>query len=337
VTLPGLSKVYVTKGLIVGALTVAVVLPSAALAADDSKAFKGSWQGPSHASLPGPGPRPGQSLDDYFTNLKTGPRHPARAHVLVLGGSAGFHHDSISTAMAAIYRWGQETGDWDAELRTDFDLINTGGGKPMNSGFQPKGLADFDAIVIAGGEGNWALGPAQKAALLAFVRDRGKGLVVIHGGVAANRTWRDYVDMIGAEQTGHPFNTLERVVRPFAIIKEDGSFPAVAGLPDRFVKQDELYVVRNWNRDDINVLLRLDERTLDFRGIEDQVPPDHDMPIAWSKKYGQGRVFASSLGHTRESFFDPDIAEMYTQAIKWALRLSDGGIGPHAKPPVKFP
>ena len=96
--------------------------------------------------------------------------------------------------------------------------------------------------------------------------------------------------------------------------------------------QDELYVVRNWSRADVNVLLRLDESRLDFTGIEDQVPPDRDMPIAWAKTYGNGRVFASSIGHTRESFATPDVARMYSEAIKWVLGLTDGGIGPHRRP-----
>jgi uncharacterized protein len=293
---------------------------------------KGDWRGPARPSIPGPGPAPGQTLSDYFKNLKSGPRAPKPANILVLGGGSGFRHDSISTAMAAIQRWGTETGAWNAEIRTDFELVNAGGGEPMNAGFQPTGLADFDAVVVVSAEGEWPLDQKQKAAFLDFVRVQGKGLVVIHAGLAANRKWPEYIDMIGAEQTGHPFNTLERVVRPFPIVREDGSFPAVSALPVKFVKQDELYVVRNWSRSDVNVLLRLDESRLDFSGIEDQVPPSHDIPIAWSKTYGAGRVFASSIGHTRESFSDPDVVTMYREAIKWVLGLTDGGIGPHPHP-----
>ena len=35
--------------------------------------------------------------------------------------------------------------------------------------------------------------------------------------------------------------------------------------------------------------------------------------------YGKGRVFYSTLGHTPESFVDPDVKTMYLEAIKWAL------------------
>jgi uncharacterized protein len=313
-----------------------LVLPAASAPPAKSVLPKGDWNGPDRSPIPGPGPSANQSLSDYFKSLKTGPRSPKLANILVLGGGDGFRHDSISTAMAAIQRWGMETGAWDAEIRTDFKLINAGGGEPMNAGFQPTGLADFDAVVVVSAEGEWPLDEKQKTAFLDFVRAQGKGLVVIHAGLAANRNWPEYIDMIGGEQTGHPFNTLQRVVRPFPIVREDGSFPAVAALPIRFVKQDELYVVRNWSRNDVNVLLRLDESRLDFSGIEDQVPPSRDIPIAWSKVYGNGRVFASSIGHTRESFSDPDIEMMYREAIKWVLGLTDGGIGPHPHPDVEL-
>lgn len=291
--------------------------------------FKGSWAGPAVQKLPGPGPAPGESIEHYFAHLKTGPRSPSKKHVLVLGGARSFQHDSISTAMASVFAWGESTGLWDAELRTDFTLVRDAGGESMNAGFQPKGLRDFDAIVIASVDGEWGLAPEQKRALLEFIRS-GKGLVVIHAGIDANHGWRDYIDMIGAEQVGHPYNTVERPIHPFTLLNEGGEFPATRFLPRRFIKQDELYTLRNWSRSDIDVLLRIDETTV--KDVGDEAPPDHDLPVAWIKTYGKGRVFASTLGHTREAFKDPDIARMYTEAIEWSLGLVDGpGPQPHPK------
>src|SRR5450755_1903959 len=40
-------------------------------------------------------------------------------HVLVIGQTKGFEHDSISAAMAAIYNMGKESGLWETMLRTD--------------------------------------------------------------------------------------------------------------------------------------------------------------------------------------------------------------------------
>ncbi len=288
--------------------------------------FKGSWAGPSVIRLPGPGPAPGESIEHYFAHLKTGPRTPSKKHVLVLGGARKFQHDSIPAAMAGVFAWGEATGEWDAELRTDFTLVRDTGGTPMNAGFQPKGLRDFDAVVVASADGEWELDPGQKRALLEFVR-AGKGLVVMHAGIDANHGWRDYIDMVGAEQVGHPYNTVEQPIHAFTLLNEGGEFAATRLLPRRFVKQDELYTLRNWSRSDIDVLLRIDDTTVSDVG--DEAPPDGDLPVAWVKIYGKGRVFASTLGHTREAWKDPDIVRMYTLAIEWALGLVDGPVVPH--------
>ena len=38
-------------------------------------------------------------------------------HVLVIGETKGFEHDSISAAMDAVYTMGKESGLWDTEMR----------------------------------------------------------------------------------------------------------------------------------------------------------------------------------------------------------------------------
>jgi uncharacterized protein len=48
--------------------------------------------------------------------------------------------------------------------------------------------------------------------------------------------------------------------------------------------------------------------------------------------YGKGRVFYSTLGHTVESWDDPDIRTMYFEAVKWALGLTDASTASHPRP-----
>jgi type 1 glutamine amidotransferase len=47
--------------------------------------------------------------------------------------------------------------------------------------------------------------------------------------------------------------------------------------------------------------------------------------------YGKGRVFYSTLGHTVESWDDPEVQKMYLEAIKWVLRRTEGSAMPHAR------
>jgi type 1 glutamine amidotransferase len=280
--------------------------------------FKGSWAGPPPAA-PAAVPRPPPSTRPSYA--QAGARSPYLKHVLVLGGARGWHHDSIPSAMAAVFQWGRTNGLWEAEMRSEFSLVNGGGGRPMTAGFRPEGLRDFDAIVVASATGDWGLDGRQKAALLDFVRSGG-GLVVMHGGLDANNAWQDYIDMVGGEFVSHPFNTGEQPVFPFPLLNENPGTPMTAFLPRRFVKQDELYVIRNFSRKDIDVLVSVDKGVLDMSHVAWQLPPDRDIPVAWTKRYGKGRVFASTIGHTVEAFDDPEVARMYAEAIKWALGLT---------------
>ena len=52
----------------------------------------------------------------------------------------------------------------------------------------------------------------------------------------------------------------------------------------------------------MNVLLSLDLHKLNYANNPRVHRTDHDFAVAWSKMYGKGRVFYSTLGHTEESF-----------------------------------
>lgn len=306
------------------AIAACAALCLAAAPAQAQAVFKGNWAGPP-AAAPAAVPAPPASSRPAYA--QPGARWPYLKHVLVLGGARGWHHDSIPSAMAAVFQWGRGSHLWETEMRSEFGLVNGRGGRPMQAGFRPEGLRDFDAVVVASATGDWGLDASQKAALLDFVRGGG-GLVVMHGGIDANHGWRDYIDMVGGEFVSHPFNTGEQPVFPFPLLNERPESPMTGFWPRRFVKQDELYVIRNFARGDIEVLLSVDKAVLDMAHVAWQLPPDRDIPVAWRKPYGKGRVFASTIGHTSESFDDPEVARMYAEAIKWALRLTDPGAAP---------
>ena len=103
-------------------------------------------------------------------------------------------------------------------------------------------------------------------------------------------------------------------------------------FPKEFVKYDEIYQPKEWSRDKVNVLLSLDPTKLNYDNNPRVHRTDHDFAVAWSKMYGKGRVFYSTLGHTEESWSDPDIRKMYFEAIKWALGMTEGSTASHARP-----
>ena len=243
-------------------------------------------------------------------------------HVLVIGETKGFEHDSVSAALDAVYTMGKESGLWDTEIRTDTELLTK-----KNLGRNAKNLAYFDAIVFARTTGELDMDPVQKQDMLSAIKEDGKGFVGIHAALDTNYTWPEYGEMIGGWFDQHPWMTFNA-----PIINEDPSFPAVRHFPAAFIKTDEIYQPKEWSRDKVHVLLSLDPNKLNYANNPRIHRSDHDFAVAWDKMYGKGRVFYSTLGHTEEAWSDPDIRKMYFEAIRWILGMTEGSTASHPRP-----
>src|SRR5690242_16341119 len=92
-------------------------------------------------------------------------------------------HDSVSHAMSVIERLGYESGAYDSYIRTDSNIISKHplmtDGKPASGG---PSLENVDAIFFLGHR-DVQLDAQQKADLLSFVKEDGKGFVAGHTGL----------------------------------------------------------------------------------------------------------------------------------------------------------
>jgi hypothetical protein len=243
-------------------------------------------------------------------------------HILVIGQTKGFEHDSVPEGMAAVYNMGHDTGLWEATLRTDTELITK---KTLDR--NARNLDYFDAIVFVSTTGELDLDDAQKKDMMSFIKDEGKGFVGVHAALDTNYKWPEYGEMIGGWFDQHPWFTFNA-----PIINEDPSFPAVRHFPAAFIKYDEIYQPKEWSRDKVHVLLSLDPTKLNYENNPRVHRTDRDFAVAWDKMYGKGRVFYSTLGHTQESWSDPDIRKMYFEAIRWVLGMTEGSTASHPRP-----
>ena len=234
-------------------------------------------------------------------------------------------HDSTSHALAVIERLGYESGAYDTFIRTDSNIVanepRTTTGAPASGG---PTLQNVDAIFFLGHR-EVPLEPQQRAELAAFVHDTGKGFVAAHTALTAFDSWPEFGDLLGARYDDHPWN-----VAAGTIINEDPSFPATKHLAVVFPFVDEFYQPKAFSREKLRVLLRLDVSTMPANAGNRRA--DGDFPLAWAKTYGKGRVFYSSLGHAAETWDNRDVAQMYFEAIKWALGLTDGDATPRPLP-----
>jgi len=256
----------------------------------------------------------------------TQPQDPfaGKKKLLAIGDvHTGYQHDSVSHALATIERLGRQSGEFVTYIRTDTQLITKseiyGTGKyaapPAGSRrVNAKNLNYFDAIFFLG-LGEEELTAQQKADLLSFVHEDGKGFVGAHSAIDAFYNWPEYGEMMGAYFDNHPWGVMDA-----PIIVEQPAFPGMKQLPAALTLRDEIYVPTSapYSRANVDVLARLDASKVNL-GIADLDRIDNDFPVAWVKTYGRGRVFYSTLGHLDASWDDPRIQQMYLESIRWAL------------------
>jgi hypothetical protein len=143
--------------------------------------------------------------------------------------SPGYHHDAASHTLATVERLGRESGAWVTVVRTDMRLLT----KQPIAGYNVRNLNHFDAVFYMG-EGPWNITDQQKADLLSFVHDDGKGFIAGHAGNGGHLLlWPEYAEMIGGNLIG------EFPSADMHIVVEDPNFPGVQGFPGRFTFRDQ--------------------------------------------------------------------------------------------------
>jgi uncharacterized protein len=250
-----------------------------------------------------------------FATAQSSPDH--KKHILVIGEEKGYRHESVSHAMATIEKLGTQNGLWEATLRTDAEALTK---KKLE--YNAKNLNDFDAVVFFTG-GDLEMDAQQKSDFLSFVRDDGKGFIGIHSAAITFVDWPEYGDMIGGYYDEHPWGTFEA-----PILVEDNTFPGMQQWPKSFVLRDEIYQMKNYSRDKVRVLMRLDSSKVDLTN-KNVHRSDRDFAVTWGKMYGKGRVYYTTLGHVKDNWDKPEFQTMLTEAIRWATGMIDADVTPH--------
>lgn len=230
--------------------------------------------------------------------------HPAVAdaagtkRILLFSHSTGYRHASIEPGVAAIKALG---------AREAFVIVASED-PDMFAGDKLKG---FDAIILLSTstdpkkpESEWFVGPRREA-LQQFVH-RGGGIVGIHAASDSHYHWPWYGKMIGGHFARHPKGT------PTGTIKiVDPKHPGNKGLPATERRTDEWYYFDDYNPE-AHVLVTLDPQSIG----EQDVNPN---PVSWAHEFEGGRVFYTAMGHTAESFAEPDFLRHLANGLKWAM------------------
>src|SRR4029077_18034223 len=121
-----------------------------------------------------------------------------------------------------------------------------------------RNLDDFDAVAFFT-DGDLDMDESQKADLLAFVRDDGKRFLGIHSAAITFLSWPEYGKMLGGSFDGHPWGEFNA-----PLVVEDPAFPGMRHLPREFTLKDEIYQIKDFSRDRLRVLLRLNASKIDL-------------------------------------------------------------------------
>jgi type 1 glutamine amidotransferase len=168
-------------------------------------------------------------------------------------------------------------------------------------------LKTFDLIVP-----HWTMGQItgeQEGALLRAI-ESGVGLGGVHGGMGdAFRSSTGYQFAVGGQFVAHPDNLKDYSVH---IVKSKSADPIVAGLGDFTVYSEQYYM----HVDPSNEVLA----TTTFQAASAPWVNGTVMPVVWKRKYGQGRVFYQSIGHSPTELGVPEVREITRRGLVWAAR-----------------
>lgn len=149
--------------------------------------------------------------------------------------------------------------------------------------------------------------PEELKALTAAV-EAGTGLAGFHGTMGDSfRASPDYQFMTGGQWVAHPGNIIDYRID---ITRPDD--PIMAGI-DSFDYRSEQYYL---HVDPANEVLA----TTTFSGAYFPSIEGVVMPVVWKRRYGNGRVFYSALGHTAEEFAVPQMRRIFERGALWATR-----------------
>jgi uncharacterized protein len=181
------------------------------------------------------------------------------------------------------------------------------------SALAPESLRGYGAVVFYT-TGELPLNAQEKAAFLDFIRS-GRGFVGLHSATDTFYQWRDYLEVIGGYFNDHPWH------QSVTVTVEDPDSPLVSFLGKSFEISDEIYQISDFDARGSHVLLRLDPASVDL--TKGTVRPRfYGWPLAWTRSYGEGRVFYTALGHDASVWRDPRYQRLLLNAVLWTLRKS---------------
>ena len=216
---------------------------------------------------------------------------PVKPRILVFTKTVGWHHTSIPAGVAAIIKLGAEN-NFSVDTTSDATKINE------------SNLSKYSALVFLQTTGA-LLNNYQEADLERYMQ-AGGNFVGVHAAADALYDWAWYGRLVGAYFVSHP----EIQEAKFNVV--DKNHASTRSLPDQWIRKDELYNFKDISKD-LHVLITIDENS--YKGGINGA----NHPMAWYHNFENGRSFYTELGHTDESYSDPQYLKHLLGGIQYAI------------------
>lgn len=263
-----------------------------------------------------------------FCNAPCDPYAGKKKLLVVADVQTGYHHTSINHTMAVIEEMGRKSGKYVTFLRTDSEMvtkqpITVKSARYAHGNINARNLDYFDAVFFLG-SGEGTLSDQQKADLLAYVRQDGKGLILGHAQGVNFYNWPEWGTMIGGFMASEfPPSGMNAKV-------DDPSWSSAAAFgKGSFFWADQWPVLKpEFTRGSVHTIISLDPAKMTPEQRAKAARPDNYLPIVWAKMEGKGRVFNMTGGHNDEMLDDPRTQALLLEGIEWALGLRNENVTP---------
>ena len=212
-------------------------------------------------------------------------------HILVFTKTKAYRHKNISDGVYALREIGK--GTFVVEQTEDAGV------------FTIENLKRFSAIVFLITTGD-VLNKEQQGAFEQYIHSGG-GFVGIHAAADTEYDWPWYGQLVGAWFKDHTDVILATVRR------EDKTHISTIDFPDSWRRADEWYRFRTNPRENVRVLVTVNDQDLG------EVTMNGDHPISWMHEFEGGRAWYTGMGHTKESFLEPEFRKHVLGGIVWAM------------------
>ena len=212
-------------------------------------------------------------------------------HVLVFTKTKAYRHKNISDGVYALREIGK--GIFVVEQTEDSGV------------FTSDNLKRFSTVVFFSTTGD-VLNKEQQAAFEHYIHSGG-GFVGIHAAADTEYDWPWYGQLVGAWFKDHTEVILATVRR------EDKTHISTIDFPDSWRRADEWYRFRTNPRESVRVLVTVNDQDLG------KVTMNGDHPISWMHEFEGGRAWYTGMGHTKESFLEPEFKKHVLGGIVWAM------------------